>query len=177
MFVIFQAVHDDMDCKQYQQYTLNDANDENTKKTKQWIDVSIIDVSCNFILQCIVYILYPVSCILYPVFCILYPVSCVPYCVWCISSKYYCFPSYFFYCYSFFQYFVISSIVHLFQSAPFILFNRKFYFFIYISIYSLFQSSIHTRHLFFPILLFVFIDPIKSFFYSIHLQFHVFYNL
>ncbi len=29
-----------MDCKQYQQYTLNEANDENSKKTKEWIDVS-----------------------------------------------------------------------------------------------------------------------------------------
>jgi len=33
-----QAVHDGMDCKQYQQYTLNDENDENSKKTKEWIN-------------------------------------------------------------------------------------------------------------------------------------------
>merc|ERR1719193_1649196 len=33
-----QAVHDGMDCKQYQQYTLNHADDENSKKTKEWID-------------------------------------------------------------------------------------------------------------------------------------------
>jgi len=32
-----QAVHDGMDCKQYQQYTLNDAQDENSKKTREWI--------------------------------------------------------------------------------------------------------------------------------------------
>ena len=31
-----------MDCKQYQQYTLNEANDENSKKTKEWIDVSVL---------------------------------------------------------------------------------------------------------------------------------------
>ena len=30
-----------MDCKQYQKYTLNEANDENSKKTKEWIDVSL----------------------------------------------------------------------------------------------------------------------------------------
>ena len=36
---IFKAVHDGMDCKQYQQYSLNDANDENSKKTKEWIEV------------------------------------------------------------------------------------------------------------------------------------------
>ncbi len=34
-----KAVHDGMDCKQYQQYSLNDANDENSKKTKEWIEV------------------------------------------------------------------------------------------------------------------------------------------
>ena len=33
-----QAIHDGMDCKQYQQYTLNEATDENSKKTKEWID-------------------------------------------------------------------------------------------------------------------------------------------
>jgi len=33
-----QAVHEGMDCKQYQQYLLADTEDENTKKTKEWID-------------------------------------------------------------------------------------------------------------------------------------------
>ena len=35
-----QAIHDGMDCKQYQQYMLVDAQDENSKKTKEWMDVS-----------------------------------------------------------------------------------------------------------------------------------------
>ena len=34
-----QAVHDGMDCKQYQQYILNDDQDENSKKTREWIEV------------------------------------------------------------------------------------------------------------------------------------------
>ena len=38
---ILQAVHDGMDCKQYQQYMLADSQDENSKKTKEWIEVSI----------------------------------------------------------------------------------------------------------------------------------------
>jgi len=33
-----QAIHDGMDCKQYQQYMLVDAQDENSKKTKEWMD-------------------------------------------------------------------------------------------------------------------------------------------
>ena len=35
-----QAIHDGMDCKQYQQYMLVDSQDENSKKTKEWMDVS-----------------------------------------------------------------------------------------------------------------------------------------
>ena len=34
-----QAVHDGMDCKQYQQYMLADSQDENSKKTREWIEV------------------------------------------------------------------------------------------------------------------------------------------
>jgi len=33
-----QAVHDGMDCKQYQQYALADSQDENSKKTREWIE-------------------------------------------------------------------------------------------------------------------------------------------
>eukprot|EP00090_Calanus_glacialis_P038794 TRINITY_DN67622_c0_g1_i1.p1 TRINITY_DN67622_c0_g1~~TRINITY_DN67622_c0_g1_i1.p1 ORF type:complete len:470 (-),score=139.27 TRINITY_DN67622_c0_g1_i1:226-1590(-) len=33
-----QAIHDGMDCKQYQQYMLVDSQDENSKKTKEWMD-------------------------------------------------------------------------------------------------------------------------------------------
>ena len=36
---ILQAVHDGMDCKQYQQYVLADSQDENSKKTREWIEV------------------------------------------------------------------------------------------------------------------------------------------
>jgi len=33
-----QAIHDGMDCKQYQQSMLVDSQDENSKKTKEWMD-------------------------------------------------------------------------------------------------------------------------------------------
>ena len=38
---MFQAIHDGMDCKQYQQSMLVDSQDENSKKTKEWMDVSL----------------------------------------------------------------------------------------------------------------------------------------
>ena len=35
-----QAVHEGMDCKQYQQQVLLDSMDDNSRKTKIWMDVS-----------------------------------------------------------------------------------------------------------------------------------------
>ena len=35
-----KAIHEGLDCKQYQQATLNEAQDENSLKTKEWIEVS-----------------------------------------------------------------------------------------------------------------------------------------
>ena len=47
-----QAVHDGMDCKQYQQYALNDAQDENSKKTREWIEVGQEKrLDCDLVLQ------------------------------------------------------------------------------------------------------------------------------
>ena len=34
-----QAIHEGMDCMQYQKYSLREATDENSKKTQEWIAV------------------------------------------------------------------------------------------------------------------------------------------
>lgn len=35
----FQALHDGLDCKQYQESLMDENQDENSKKTKEWIEV------------------------------------------------------------------------------------------------------------------------------------------
>ena len=35
----FQAIHEGLDCKQYQRQMLDEAEDEDSVKTKKWIEV------------------------------------------------------------------------------------------------------------------------------------------
>ena len=38
-FLLLQAIHEGLDCKQYQRQMLDEAKDEDSIKTKKWIEV------------------------------------------------------------------------------------------------------------------------------------------
>ncbi len=47
--IIFQAIHEGQDCKQYQLSLLEETQDENSAKTKVWIEVPMSKTLSTFL--------------------------------------------------------------------------------------------------------------------------------